>query len=200
MTQLKIITFGDPILLKKTAPVDTIDKEIKKLIRNMFETMYNAPGIGLAANQVAVPLNLCVLDIKPGGKTKQIVLINPEIKNKKGRTSEEEGCLSLPGIFVKVPRWEQVTVTGVDENGHPGIGCVMAGNGEVGKPIAGEVACRSVPCLGSRMIVRGKRRARRKGRAQDGQEDGKLRRRAWESTAAVTPGGSTATWVPRTSH
>ena len=119
MALLKIVTYGNPILLKKTASVNTVDKEIKKLIGDMFETMYAAPGVGLAANQVGVPLNLCVMDISPQGKSGPIVLINPWLKQKKGRMYEEEGCLSLPGIFVKIPRWEWVKVAGIDERGLP---------------------------------------------------------------------------------
>lgn len=119
MALLKIVTYGNPVLLKKTASVNTIDKEIKKLIRDMFETMYAAPGVGLAANQVGVPLNLCVIDIRPQGESVPIVLINPWLKQKKGRMYEDEGCLSLPCIFVKIPRWQWVKVAGINEKGLP---------------------------------------------------------------------------------
>jgi len=119
MAILKIITYGDPVLRRRTSRVKEIDKEIKKLIRDMFETMYAAPGVGLAANQVGIPLNLCVIDVGPQGKTGPLVLINPVLKQKKGRIYDEEGCLSLPGIFVKIPRWHRVKVEAVNEKGLP---------------------------------------------------------------------------------
>lgn len=119
MTHLRIVKYGDVILNKKTLPVDHIGKEIHKLIKDMFYTMYEAPGIGLAANQVGVPLHVCVIDTMPNGKSSPIVLINSHITEKHEKTFEEEGCLSLPGIFTKVRRWKTVTVAGISEKGLP---------------------------------------------------------------------------------
>ncbi|MBD3272176.1 MAG: peptide deformylase [Elusimicrobia bacterium] len=119
MSILKIVKFGDRILQQKTHPVDHIDRDIHRLIRNMFQTMYDAPGVGLSANQVGVPLHLFIVDVQQQSQRQPLILMNAQIKSKKGRIVEEEGCLSLPGIFIPVPRWEEVTVTGINEKGMP---------------------------------------------------------------------------------
>ncbi|MFH1379908.1 MAG: peptide deformylase [bacterium] len=119
MSLLQIVTYGDPILQKKVKPVKHIDDAVLKLITDMFETMYMSPGIGLAANQVGVPLNLCVIDIMPQGKHDPLVLINGVIQEKKGKIFEEEGCLSFPGISTKIRRWKWVKVSGINEKGLP---------------------------------------------------------------------------------
>lgn len=119
MTRLKIVTYGDSVLQKKVKPVAKIDKDIIRLIKDMFETMYMAPGIGLSANQVGVSVNLCVIDVMPNGKSQPMVLINGHIKEKKGRIFEEEGCLSLPGILTKVHRSSWVKACGINEKGLP---------------------------------------------------------------------------------
>ncbi len=110
----KVRTLGDPVLKEKTRPVKKITPEIKALIQEMAKTMYEQKGVGLAANQIGVIDRLAVID--PGNDFK--VLINPEIiwKNKK-KIVEEEGCLSLPSVTVKVPRWEKIKVRYQDENG-----------------------------------------------------------------------------------
>jgi peptide deformylase len=119
MSILKIRKLGDPILKKKCDPVKVVSPEIKKLAADMLETMYAAPGVGLAASQVGVPVRMCVIDIKPEGKRSPIVLINPKITVKNGKVVEEEGCLSLPGINAEVVRFCDITVEAVNENGFP---------------------------------------------------------------------------------
>jgi peptide deformylase len=119
MAKLNIRKYGDPVLRKKCKPVTEINEDINRLIRDMLETLYQAPGIGLAANQVGVPLKLCVIDVKPGGRREPLVLINPVITGKKGRAHEEEGCLSFPGLSAKVKRASEVRVEAVNEKGLP---------------------------------------------------------------------------------
>ena len=119
MSLLNIKKLGDPALKKKSTPVKEITPEIKQLAMDMLETMYAAPGVGLAACQVGVPVRLCVIDIKPEGKKAPIVLINPLIVAKSGKTLDEEGCLSLPGIVAKIKRFGDVTVEAVNEKGFP---------------------------------------------------------------------------------
>jgi peptide deformylase len=119
MSVLHIKKLGDPSLKKKCKPVKEITPEIKQLAADMLETMYAAPGVGLAAPQVGEPIRMVVIDVRPEGKKYPIVLINPKIVSKKGKVLEEEGCLSLPGIVAKVSRHCDVTVEAVNENGFP---------------------------------------------------------------------------------
>ena len=116
---LEIKKYPDITLKRKCKTVKKIDDEIKKLAADMLETMYAAPGVGLAANQVGVPVRLCVIDIRPDGKKNPLVLINPRIVSKKGRIFELEGCLSFPGLNEKVRRASEVKVEATDENGMP---------------------------------------------------------------------------------
>lgn len=120
MAILKICKYGNRILRHKTAPVTNIDQEIKRLIKDMFETMYSAGGIGLAANQAGVDLCLAVIDLQPEGKRQPLVIINPKITST-SRDIEyfEEGCLSLPGLHTKFKRPAKVTVTAMNEHGLP---------------------------------------------------------------------------------
>lgn len=119
MSLLQILSYPDPILKKKSAPVERIDKGIEKLLDDMIETMYKAPGVGLAAPQVGVNLRVIVVDVSvrqedtPG----LIQLINPEIISSGGRQVEEEGCLSIPGFSSEVRRKANVKVQGLDRNG-----------------------------------------------------------------------------------
>ncbi len=110
----KIRTLGDPVLREKTKPIEKITPEIKALIQKMAKTMYENKGVGLAATQIGVIDRVAVID--PGNDFK--VLINPEIVWKSNeKIIEEEGCLSLPSVTVKVPRWEKIKVRYQDENG-----------------------------------------------------------------------------------
>ena len=115
----KILIEPDPILRKKCEPLEKVDKEIKKLMDDMLETMYAAPGIGLAAIQVGILKRLVVIDIsKSEEKKNPIFLINPQIIHKSKKTSVyEEGCLSLPGQFAEIERPAECTLKYVDYNG-----------------------------------------------------------------------------------
>ena len=126
MSLRKIVKYGDPVLRKKCPPVKTIGKEIEKLIQDMLETMYDAPGIGLAANQIGVPLAVAVIDLQPNGKMEPLVLINPRIVELKGRLFEEEGCLSIPGFLSQIKRYSYAKVSALNEKGFP-IACVGEG-------------------------------------------------------------------------
>jgi len=101
MAKLTILEFPDPRLRTVAAPVDAVDDELNGLIDAMFETMYEAPGIGLAATQVDVHKRLLVADVSGDG-SEPYVLINPEILEKDGVTVTEEGCLSVPGYYEEV--------------------------------------------------------------------------------------------------
>lgn len=120
MAVLEIKKYPEKILKEKTAPVVDIDSSIQRLIDDMIETMYAAQGVGLAANQVGVSKRLCVIDISAADdKTPLIVLINPEIVQKKGSIEIEEGCLSVPEYRAKIKRAEEVLVKGLDRKGKP---------------------------------------------------------------------------------
>lgn len=116
MALLPILRFPDPRLRKVAAPVTNIDDGIRRLAADMAETMYEAPGIGLAATQVDVHQRLIVIDVSET-KNELLVLINPEIVADEGEQLGEEGCLSVPGIFDKVERAERVTVRYLDLEG-----------------------------------------------------------------------------------
>ncbi len=117
MTKLRILEFPDPRLRKKAAPVAVVDDALRQLIDDMFETMYEAPGIGLAATQVDVHRRLLVADLSQE-KNEPRVLINPEILEKDGTTVTEEGCLSVPGYFEEVERADHVKVRYLDRDGN----------------------------------------------------------------------------------
>jgi len=116
MTKLRILEFPDSRLRKKAVPVDLVDDMLRQLIDDMFETMYEAPGIGLAATQVDVHRRLLVADVS-AEKDEPQVLINPEILEKDGSTVTEEGCLSVPGYFEEVERAEHIKVRFLDREG-----------------------------------------------------------------------------------
>ena len=115
----KILTEPDPILRKKCEPLEKVDAETKKLMDDMLETMYAAPGIGLAAVQVGILKRLVVIDISKTEEKKQpIFLINPQIIRQSKKTSVyEEGCLSLPGQFAEIERPAECTLKYIDYNG-----------------------------------------------------------------------------------
>ena len=117
MAILKIVKYGDPVLRKKTAPVTEITDDIIQLAEDMLETMYAAPGVGLAGPQVGVSLQICVIDVVPEGKKNPIVLINPKVLSGEDKVELEEGCLSFPKIYEKVKRWNKVRVEYVDLKG-----------------------------------------------------------------------------------
>ena len=115
----KILTEPDPILRKKCEPLEKVDIDTKKLMDDMLETMYAAPGIGLAAVQVGILKRLVVIDISKGEEEKKpIFLINPQIIHRSKKTSVyEEGCLSLPGQFAEIERPAECTIKYIDYNG-----------------------------------------------------------------------------------
>lgn len=118
MAQLNILHFPDPRLRKPAVPVDTIDDGIRALIDDMLETMYAAPGIGLAANQVNVQKRIIVIDISEQ-RNQPLVLINPSLLECSGETEMEEGCLSVPGFQEPVKRAGRIRVSALDRDGEP---------------------------------------------------------------------------------
>jgi peptide deformylase len=116
MALLPILRYPDPRLHKKAAPVETVDQTIRKLVADMAETMYEAPGIGLAATQVDVHKRVIVIDVSED-KSRLLAFINPEILERSGEQVCEEGCLSVPGIYEKVTRSEHVRVRALDLQG-----------------------------------------------------------------------------------
>ena len=119
MSQRNIVIEPDPILRKKSENLEKVDDELKKLMDDMLETMYAAPGIGLAAVQIGILKRLIVIDIsKKDEKKDPLFLINPEIISKSNNTSTyEEGCLSLPGHFAEIERPAECQVSYLDYNG-----------------------------------------------------------------------------------
>lgn len=118
MALLPILRYPDPRLHRKATPVTAVDDAIRKLIADMAETMYEAPGIGLAATQVDVHKRVVVIDVSED-KSKLFAFINPEILDRSGEQVCEEGCLSVPGIYEKVTRSERVKVRALDPQGEP---------------------------------------------------------------------------------
>ncbi len=116
MALLPILRFPDPRLHKKAAPVPVVDDSVRRLAANMAETMYAAPGIGLAATQVDVHKQIIVIDVSED-RSQLITLINPEIIARDGEQICEEGCLSVPGIYERVARHAEVTVRALDVDG-----------------------------------------------------------------------------------
>ena len=116
MAKLKILEFPDPRLRKKARPVEIVDDALRQLIDDMFETMYEAPGIGLAATQVDVHRRLLVADVS-NEKNEPWVLINPVILEQDGVEVTEEGCLSVPGYYEEVERAEHIRVRCLDRDG-----------------------------------------------------------------------------------
>ena len=118
MSILQIIHYPDERLHKIATPVDVVDDGIRRLVRDMAENMYAAPGIGLAATQVDVHKQVIVIDASEA-KDDLRVFINPRIVSCAGMQEYEEGCLSVPGVYEKVQRPERVTVTALDADGQP---------------------------------------------------------------------------------
>lgn len=118
MAVLPIRKFGDDVLRRPTAPVTDFDDALQKLIDDMVETMYAAPGVGLAANQVGVSRRLMVIDLSVGKRPQELhVFINAEIVERLGQITEDEGCLSIPDFTETVTRPERVKVRYLDRNG-----------------------------------------------------------------------------------
>jgi peptide deformylase len=114
----EIKLYGDPVLREMCRPVEAVDDEVRALIDDLLETMYEADGIGLAAPQVGVPLRVFVYDVRdpelePGA------FINPEIVSESGSVKDDEGCLSIPGLTELVARSERILIRGLDAEGEP---------------------------------------------------------------------------------
>ena len=118
MTIRKIIYLPDERLRKVSKPVETFDDNLQTLIDDMFDTMYHARGVGLAAPQIGINVRLSVIDVI-GDKSNQIVIINPEIIASEGEKEYEERCLSVPSAYDTVIRAEKVTVKALDRTGKP---------------------------------------------------------------------------------
>ena len=115
---LDIKQYPDPILRKKANKVDIVDKEVQRLLDDMAETMYNAPGIGLAAPQIGKSIKVIVTDISARNETGELIkLINPVIVHAEGEEVMEEGCLSVPGFTETVKRAQKIVVRGINEKG-----------------------------------------------------------------------------------
>jgi peptide deformylase len=134
---LPILKYGDPILQKVSDPVTVFDKELERLAKNMSETMYAAPGVGLAAPQVGVLKRLIVVDVTTGEKAGNLItLVNPEIISSQGDQYEDEGCLSIPDFTGKVHRPYSVVVSGKDLQGREKI---MEGEGLLSRVFCHEI-------------------------------------------------------------
>ena len=116
MSILDILTFPDARLRNRAKPVAAVGDEIRRVVDDMFETMYAAPGIGLAAIQVAIPLRIVVIDISDK-QDSPLCLINPEILERQGVEQTEEGCLSVPGFFEQVERADRIRFRALDRDG-----------------------------------------------------------------------------------
>ena len=122
-----ILKYGDQVLHAPAMPVDALTPEIDRLIEDMIETMYAAPGVGLAAPQIGVPLRIFVVDVSIGREASSLlVFVNPQIVEREGMQLEEEGCLSVPGFNATVVRPSRVVIKGLDRTGteqqHEGSG------------------------------------------------------------------------------
>ncbi len=117
MAILDILQYPDKRLRTVAKPVKTVDASVKKLVEDMFETMYTAPGIGLAATQVNVHQQVIVIDVSED-KTQPLCLINPQIITQEGVEECDEGCLSVPDVYETVERAEKVTIKALNEDGY----------------------------------------------------------------------------------
>jgi peptide deformylase len=137
MAVLEILRYPHPLLKKRCKKIETVDEEIRELVHQMTETMYDANGIGLAANQVGVPLRVIVVDVSPIDPQQEfLALINPEIISEEGEIDHEEGCLSVPDCFEKVKRKEKISVRGLSPEGKD---VSVSGEGILGFAIQHEI-------------------------------------------------------------
>ncbi|HUT79159.1 MAG TPA: peptide deformylase [Polyangia bacterium] len=120
MALLEIVIYPNIVLKTAAVPVQLVDDSIRKLVDDMAETMYVAPGVGLAANQVGVLARVAVVDVEYSeGRANLVELINPKIVERDGDLVWEEGCLSFPGVNVEVPRSATIRLTALDRDGRP---------------------------------------------------------------------------------
>lgn len=118
---LELRYYNDPVLRRKAAKVARVDDEVRELVLGMFEVMRASRGVGLAANQVGIPLQVVTLDLSIGGKPRgeMFGIINPVVVRKSGSITDEEGCLSFPGLRLMIKRPMEVRIEGLDMNGNP---------------------------------------------------------------------------------
>lgn len=137
MAVLPIVLYPDPVLLRPTRRVEKVTAEIRELVRDMVETMYAAPGVGLAANQVGAPWRLLVVDLTVGEEPDQVkVLVNPEITAAEGEQIGDEGCLSFPDITLEIKRPFRAEVEATDLDGNP---IKIAGEGLMARALFHEI-------------------------------------------------------------
>ncbi len=134
----RITKHGEKVLRAPSSPVDleAMRQDLPKLLRDMWATMYAVRGVGLAAPQIGLNIRLAVIDVRPQGRSQRLVLINPEIARKSGSAYEEEGCLSLPGLYAKISRSSRARVRAWDARGEP---WEMEGEGLLGRAFQHEV-------------------------------------------------------------
>jgi peptide deformylase len=115
-----IVLYPNPVLLRPTKPVERVDEVVRQLVRDLVDTMNDAPGIGLAANQIGVALRACVVDLSAGETEGSLhILVNPVVREQQGSQVDEEGCLSFPDITLEVERAERIVVDALDLDGQP---------------------------------------------------------------------------------
>ncbi|MBI4055442.1 MAG: peptide deformylase [Elusimicrobia bacterium] len=121
MSVLRVTKYGEPVLRQKARDFDWKNHgpQLQSLLKDMWATMEAARGVGLAAPQIGLALRLAVIDVKPQGESRRVVLINPVIVSKQGFQQEEEGCLSIPGLYAPIHRAARVVVRAVNEKGLP---------------------------------------------------------------------------------
>ena len=121
MPVLRVTKHGERVLKTACPPVDfaALKPELPALLKNMWATMAAARGVGLAAPQIGLSLRLAVIDVKPEGKPQRLVLINPQLVSTEGERADEEGCLSIPGVYAKLKRFAKARVRALDERGEP---------------------------------------------------------------------------------
>jgi peptide deformylase len=120
MSLRPIVVYPDPALFEATRPVERVGDEVRELVQDMVDTMYAAPGIGLAANQISVSRRVCIVDLTAGERPDSLmVFINPEVKSVEGSQLGEEGCLSFPDITLDIQRAAKLTVEALDLEGQP---------------------------------------------------------------------------------
>jgi peptide deformylase len=120
MASRPIVLYPDPVLLSPTRPVEAVDEGVRSLVADMVETMYRAPGVGLAANQVGESLRVCIVDLSVGEEPGALrVFINPKVVAVEGTQTGEEGCLSFPDVTLDVERARVATVEALDLEGRP---------------------------------------------------------------------------------
>jgi peptide deformylase len=169
MALLPIVLYPDPVLLKPTRPIAVLTPEIRDLARDMAETMYAAPGIGLAANQVGRDVRLCIVDLSSGEREGGLrIFVNPSVREVSGSDVAEEGCLSFPDITLEIERPLRAVVDALDLDGRPftveGEGLLARAMLHEIEHLDGQVFLRNVSSLKRELV---KRQIRRRMKAGD---------------------------------